>query len=479
MSVVIRFVFSLMLAVLVTVSAYDKSGEKINGRRYQPFMWGAYLPLIMLVMPVMYLLMYGLRWTAHWTVSIAFGLFVHMSVYFLILLIAMPFLRRFISSRVCAVLWVMPNLLYLTQYGSMEVSEPKLVVPAAKEILICVAVVWITGFVCVLAIKITEHFIYRRRILKGATEAADWRIFRAWDAQLGYVFKKKPPYKLVISPNVTSPLSVGFFDRSIRVVLPQKEYSEEELSMILRHELVHLSRADSMNKFFLIFCAALCWFNPLVWAAVKKSSEDIELSCDEAVLADADEEKKYKYADLLLKTADSSKGFTTCLSASARSLRYRLRAVTESRKKYTGAIIAGVVCLALVMSYGYITVAYGDTTGREIIYRSEDISEYHTHYVRSERGDFYYIDDASLNEYIAGLEMMSVCGSYSFDDSEPRYVMSMGSANDSFRLLFFDNYVSVEPRDNVRGGVYYLPQGADWDYIDSLMYDTPPLLQTE
>ena len=481
MSVVIRFIFSLFLGVMVSVMILlrrkNEESCEINGRRYQPFMWGAFLPLMMLVMPVMYLFLDGFRKAAHWTVSVAFGMLVHISVYFLILLIAMPFLRRFISSRVCAMLWIIPNCLYLTQYGAMEVSEPKLVVRTSKEILIFAAVIWITGFVCVLALKIAEHCRYRRRILEDATEITDQRIVKIWESQLYHTYEKEPPYKLVASPNVTSPLSVGFFRRSIRVVLPQREYSDEELSMILRHEIVHLSREDSLNKFFLIFCAALCWFNPLVWTAVKKSSEDIELSCDETVLLEANENEKYKYADILLKNADSSKGFTTCLSASARSLRYRLRSVIGSRKKCIGAIIAGVVCAALVMSYGYIAVAYGDTTGREIIYRSEDIDAYHTHYIKPANGGYYDVDQMALNEYLSGLEMMSVCGSYSFDDWEPRYVMSMGSANESFRLLFFENYVSIEPRKDVRGGVYYLPQGADWDYIDSRMNDTPPWLQ--
>ena len=57
---------------------------------------------------------------------------------------------------------------------------------------------------------------------------------------------------------------------------------QEELKLILKHEIVHIAREDSWSKFFLVFCTAMYWFNPLMWYAMKKSAEDMELSCDDA-----------------------------------------------------------------------------------------------------------------------------------------------------------------------------------------------------
>ena len=73
-----------------------------------------------------------------------------------------------------------------------------------------------------------------------------------------------------------------------RVVLPLRAYTPDELHLIFRHEMIHICRGDSVSKFFLTFCTALCWFNPLMWRAMRNSAEDMELSCDESVLQEAD-----------------------------------------------------------------------------------------------------------------------------------------------------------------------------------------------
>ena len=46
--------------------------------------------------------------------------------------------------------------------------------------------------------------------------------------------------------------------------------------------------------------------------------------------------KRKKYAGLLLKAAGEPIGFTTCLSASAQSLRYRMRSTLDEKKKRIG-----------------------------------------------------------------------------------------------------------------------------------------------
>ena len=65
-----------------------------------------------------------------------------------------------------------------------------------------------------------------------------------------------------------------------------------------------------------------------MWMAMERSAQDMELSCDETVLLEADDVTRRRYAGLLLATAGDSRGFTTCLSASASALRYRLRNVS-------------------------------------------------------------------------------------------------------------------------------------------------------
>lgn len=80
----------------------------------------------------------------------------------------------------------------------------------------------------------------------------------------------------------------------------------------------------------------MCWFNPLMWLAMRKSADDLELSCDEIVLEGCSSTTRYQYANLLLKTAGDQRGFTTCLSTTASALRYRLKHVMSLPQNIPG-----------------------------------------------------------------------------------------------------------------------------------------------
>jgi hypothetical protein len=120
----------------------------------------------------------------------------------------------------------------------------------------------------------------------------------------------------------------------------------------------------------------MCWFNPLMWVAVRKSAEDIERSCDETVLLGADTAERKAYGRLLLDTAGDERGFTTCLSASAKAMRYRLQGVMGTGRRRSGALIVGLIAFLLCMTNGYVALAYGSLSGAEVIYGEEGYEAY-------------------------------------------------------------------------------------------------------
>jgi len=482
-----KFLFAIFATLGIIFVAFSKfepeSVSESERQKYVPYLPALLLPILFVVFIALSVPEYGAKNTAELMISVVLGVFLHISAYYLLLMLILPLLRRFISSRACAMLWVIPGFLYVTQYSFMVSPAPKIVIRVSEKLMWSIAAVWLAGFLGVLIWKITEHLIFRSRILKNAKEVTDQRVLAAWNKELEDAFEKKPKYRVVTSPDTASPLSVGFFKRTTKVVLPQKEYSDEELSLIFRHEIVHLSREDSSSKFFLVFCTALCWFNPLMWIAMKKSAEDIELSCDETVLLDADEETRYEYAGLLLKNAGSTKGFTTCLSASANSLRYRLKAVTNPKKKRTGAIIVGLTFFTLIVSYGYVGLAYGNTTGADAIYKSGDMSEYHLNSARLADDifgtEFYCVDEAAFHEYLADMEMMKITGNYTFSEDGREYILVFGTPDGTLGVTLSDNYIRLKPLYNKPGEkdeqFYYLPQGVDWARFDELIVDLPAL----
>ena len=86
----------------------------------------------------------------------------------------------------------------------------------------------------------------------------------------------------------------------------------------------------------------------------------MELSCDEMVLGRANEEVRHQYAELLLTTAASAPGLTTCLSASAEGLKYRLEQILQPQKKKRGILLVVLVLALLFFASGLVGFASVD-----------------------------------------------------------------------------------------------------------------------
>ena len=279
---VMRGIFALIISGIIAWNVYSRSVEEeepepedSKRQRYLPYGSGTLLPLMFLILLGMGLVYYGPREALRLTLSVCFTIFAQITLYYLLLLPALPLLRRRFSARACAALWILPNFLYITQQEVMAQSRPLVVVSAPEALVWGLFWVWLVGALAFFLWKMIVHLRFRARLLRGSQAVQDQEVLAVWDQELAAANVRKPKFRLVTSPNTATPLSVGLFQRTIRVVLPQRPYTREELSLIFRHELVHIGREDAWNKFFLLFCTALCWFNPLMWVAMKKSAEDL------------------------------------------------------------------------------------------------------------------------------------------------------------------------------------------------------------
>lgn len=465
-------IFSGMFAWVIFERDSDSNMDS-NRQRYLPYS-GLLLPFCILAILSMALIFMDVENAMQITLAFCFGVFLHICLYYLLLMPALPFLRRHISARACAVLWMLPNYLYITQMSYMRLPAPRWVIEVPLALVQVLLAVWMIGFVAVLGWKIISHLTFRAHILRDASPITDPAVLAVWDQEIKSARFHKPKFKLVVSPTIQTPLSVGLFQRSIRVVLPERAYTPEELSLIFRHELIHIGREDSWNKFFLVFCSAMCWFNPLMWIAIRRSSEDLELSCDETVLLDSDNDTKRQYADLLLKTAGDEQGFTTCLSVSAKALRYRLKSVVDTKRKPSGALTVGLVFFLLCMTCGYVALAYGGGTGAEVIYQSQSPEQYALCSINV--GDFVCTDEAALHRYLSGLRMEHISGNYSFDQEGTSLSLMFDTPEGALAVTLSDRFAKLVPLyGEVTAKYYYLPDGTDRDVLSEFIVERPAL----
>lgn len=482
MDLFVKGLMALILSGVLAWTVYDRSDGGLDGdrQRYLPCISGQLLPACIAALVVCELVFYGRRDALRITVSFCFGVFLHICLYYLLLMPALPLLRRHISARSCAVLWMIPNYLYITQMSYMSLPAPRWVVEVPTALVRTLLGVWLAGFLAVLGWKIVSHLIFRARILRRAVPVTDPAALEAWRREVEDARFDKPKFKLVTSPDVRTPLSVGLFARSVRVVLPERDYTPEELALVFHHELVHIGREDAWSKFFLVFCTAVCWFNPLMWIAMRKSAEDLELSCDETVLLGAGEDAKRRYASLLLKTAGDERGFTTCLSASAGALRYRLKSVVDPGKKRSGALAVGLAFFLLCMSCGYVALAYGEDTGAELIYQSRETEQYALRDVRWDGDPFYTVlvcpDEAGLHRALSSLRMEQIAGNYSFQTEDKTLCLLLNAPEGTLGVRFSDRFVKLtELWGKANTQYYYLPDGTGWEALGKFILEPPAM----
>lgn len=481
-----RLTMGLILgAVIAAVLPWRNDGSlfTLSGKekpRYTPYFPYWLLPLYLLLELFLFPVIWGLG-RGDILLGVLFQVAFQLAVYDGLMLLLLPLLRRFIRPQTCVFLWMLPNYLYLTQQVLTYPPRPLAVIAVPGQVMLTGCLIWGVGFLMVMGWKILSHLRFRRRILKSARPMSEPDTVKLWDELLQWAGMAKKRYPLLVSSQVTSPLSIGLFSSTIRVVLPERTYTREELALILRHELIHIGCGDSSAKFFLAFCSALCWFNPLVWAAMGKGAEELELNCDQGVLEWSGEEERETYARLLLRTAGEQAGFTTCLSTSAASLRYRLRQILHPACRNIRSGVAALAIFALIMSSGLVYLAYGVGTLREVLsskggWEISQISEIYRFHNGKNGSRCRAADQDALLNYLEGLRLQAVTGLTIYkSDGEELWLDCALDENSTFRLTLQDNMAYIYPVNRASNPTSYLVGGGvDWAYLESLLIQETP-----
>lgn len=351
-----------------------------------------------------------------------------LSLYFLLLLLALPLLRRRFSARLCASLWLVPSFVGVGMNTFLNYRRvPSFVIPLREELLAALGWVWLAGFLLVFGGRVMGDRRFRRELLTGAYPEEDPEVLAIWREVL-LAMDLPWEVRLLRSPAARSPLSLREGRKKYATVLPERDYTEEELRFLFSHELHHLQRRDIDTKVFLAFCQGLCWFNPLVWLAAAKGSDDLELSCDEVVLAGQDERRRRDYAHLLLQSAAEGRGFTTCLSARGKSLRYRLENVLKPRKRWSGTVLLAGVTLAVFLSWGTCAVSTRQGSLGELAFpQGWESMEIEIHLENGDAPRRDCPEPERLLAYLAALpaEELEILGQVA-DDEDPQLCLTFG-----------------------------------------------------
>lgn len=148
------------------------------------------------------------------------------------------------------------------------------------------------------------------------------------------------------------PVVIGFLKPML--VLPNCDYSGEELFFVLKHELIHIKRRDINFKLLFVISNALHWFNPLIYIMQKEAVVDIELSCDEKVIQQTTYAVRKAYTETLLSTFSKQHKretfLTTQFYAGKKIMKKRFKNILTKSPKKNGLLL----CICAI----YITFSY-------------------------------------------------------------------------------------------------------------------------
>ncbi len=193
----------------------------------------------------------------------------------------------------------------------------------------------------------TWRLIRRAKRWSLPPEASTAAFYESLWREMG--LKKAPPLRF--SRAVDSPMAAGLFRPCL--LLPGEPVEARELAFILRHELTHYRRRDLWYKLLLLAANGMHWFNPLAWLLRREAERDLELTCDDAVVAGRDDEERRAYSEALLSSIHRQKG----LSRAALSTHFyggkevmmeRFRNILGNRGRKWGGLVLAIALLATV-----------------------------------------------------------------------------------------------------------------------------------
>ena len=175
-------------------------------------------------------------------------------------------------------------------HSEVQVTEQH----SSRQVLYIFGIIWAVGILALLLYAIISYLRIRRKVKESIPfdSAKDWKAGR-----------------IRICDRISTPFILGVF-RPV-IYLPSG-LSEEDTAHVIAHEMAHLKRGDHFWKPLGFLLLMVYWFNPLVWAAYILLCRDIEMACDEKVIASLEEADKKAYANALVTCAAKQREITVC-----------------------------------------------------------------------------------------------------------------------------------------------------------------------
>ncbi len=235
-----------------------------------------------------------------------------------------------------------------TMEKTMQELPPTEAVPKRMELPTLLAaggMIWVAGAILYFAVQMGLYLTYMHGFQKKLVPCgeADADLYVRLCQRMNITHAPE----LYKSPDVPSPMLCGY--RRPMLVIPDIPLRQNSLVGIFAHELIHHRRGDLWWKLAGLAAKAIHWWNPLVHLASHMQLRYVELSCDEAVLADFGEDARRSYGQVMLEILRKCRGkrsaLTTQFNPKKQAVRERFESIMDLSVKERGIWLVAVTLL--------------------------------------------------------------------------------------------------------------------------------------
>lgn len=235
------------------------------------------------------------------------------------------------------------------------VSSTTTTVPSLHTHLNYATILWFVGVICFLGLHLFQHLHFLSVVNRWSEDihnAAILQQFTNTKDTLGI-----PEHVNIKScACIQTPMVIGLF--TPMVLLPQFDFSLDDLPLILKHELVHYNRKDLWYKAIMMITLSLHWFNPIVHLMVKSVLNLCEISCDEEVLKEIDVKGRAQYGETIIGMIRNTSACKTTLSTNfytdTNGMKKRIYAMMDmTNKRFSTVLIIIVFMISVCGTTGF------------------------------------------------------------------------------------------------------------------------------
>lgn len=209
--------------------------------------------------------------------------------------------------------------------------------------------IWLAGFAIFMFYYILRHIEFMKMINRWNDDIKSTQILNSLEELKGDM---NITYKINIKmcPCISTPMLIGFYKPII--LLPTNNLSDKEISLILRHELIHYKQKDLLYKVLMLMVIVIHWFNPIVYLIAKITSRQCEISCDEEVINYLDMNGRKLYAETIINASRKQTRYQIALSTNfyggKNSMKKRINSIMNTKKKKLGFFILCFIITATI-----------------------------------------------------------------------------------------------------------------------------------